>query len=148
MSIENSIQSLHASLAHAVYQGFPEFEYQDRDWDHYRKTKENSYVTKSRKHSEYDVAVYSMFPQTWSSTSLGFGGIGGQAFTPAYTVILESHQGAGYCVYFGGRFAYRIARPNRKFFEDIAARYMSEVSGATSKYEHRDEVVDRGTTTV
>lgn len=29
-----------------------------------------------------------MFPQVWGDTSLGFGGIGGQAITSAYTTIV------------------------------------------------------------
>ena len=31
--------------------------------------------------------VISVFSQTWGSTALGFGGIGGQAITSAYTTI-------------------------------------------------------------
>ena len=30
-----------------------------------------------------------VFPQTWSSTALGFDGCGGQAITEAYTTIVE-----------------------------------------------------------
>ena len=138
MHLTNGITDLHHAYAHAVYEGFPEYEYEDRDWEHYRKTKEDRRVKKSSKHTEYHISVHSMFPQTWSSTALGFGGIGGQAITAAYTIILESDQGAGYCVYFGGRFAYRIVNPNEKFLEDIARRYMSEVSGAKTKYEKVD----------
>jgi hypothetical protein len=59
----------------------------------------------------------------------------GQAVTPAYTVVLESTHGMGYCVYFGGRFAYRIERPNDNFFNDINRQRMREVAGAKSHYE-------------
>lgn len=46
------------------------------------------------------------FPQTWGSTALGFGGIGGQAITTAQTYVVLAN-GAIY-VYFGSRFAYVI----------------------------------------
>lgn len=32
-----------------------------------------------------------MFPQAWGSTSLGFGGIGGQAMTSAYTTVITDN---------------------------------------------------------
>lgn len=134
MRIGNPLEALSQSLAHAQYEGFGEVEYEDRDWEHYRKTKEDLRVKKTRKHSAYDISVYAMFPQTWSSTALGFGGIGGQAMTPAYTVIVESNHTGEYCVYFGGRFAYRVKRLNQKFRDDVARQYMSAVSGA-HKYE-------------
>ena len=135
MFSNNPINDLHHALSHAQYQGFPEFEYEDRDWEHYHKTKIDKRIKKSRHHSSYDITVYAMFTQTWSSTALGFGGIGGQAMTPSYTIVLESEQGSGFCVYFGGRFAYRIEKPNQSFFEDVAKRTMNRVSGAIKKYE-------------
>ncbi len=73
-------------------------------------------------HSEID--IYS-FPQQWSSTALGFGGIGGQAFTTALTVVVICGREA--CVYFGGRFAYKIQKFNSKLLEDVANFAMCEV---------------------
>lgn len=135
MFSNDPINKLHNALAHAQYEGFPEFEYEDRDWEHYRKTKEDKRIKKSRKHSSYDIIVFAMFTQTWGSTALGFGGLGGQAMTSDYVVILESEQ-AGYCVYFGGRFAYRIAKPNEQFLEDVIInRRMADVSVAKTRYE-------------
>ena len=46
------------------------------------------------------------FPQTWGSTALGFGGIGGSAMTTAQTYVVTV-QGR-VLVYFGSRFAYEI----------------------------------------
>lgn len=135
MSTDNPVGTLHTCLAHAMYEGFGEIEYEDRDWEHYRKTKEDKYVTKTRKHSEYDISVMTMFPQMWGSTALGFGGIGGQAITTAYTVVLASDIQGQYCVYFGGQLAYRIDRPNRVFFEDVANMSMHARDGAKSRYE-------------
>ncbi len=135
MFSNNPINDLHHALAHAQYKGFPEFEYEDRDWEHYYKTKEDKRIKKTRQHSGHDITVFAMFTQTWGSTALGFGGIGGQAITSAYTIVLESEQGMGFCVYFGGRFAYRVEKPNPQFFDDAINRRMVEVAKATAKYE-------------
>lgn len=75
-----------------------------------------------------------MFPQTWGSTALGFGGIGGQAITEAYTVIVEGPLG-DHCVYFGGQLAYHIRRPSLEFFEDMVKRSMVKVKDAMARYE-------------
>lgn len=75
-----------------------------------------------------------MFEQTWGSTALGFGGVGGQAITSAYTVVIEGPRGDA-CVYFGGRLAYHIKRPNRQLYADQAEHAMREVAGARSRYE-------------
>jgi hypothetical protein len=131
MSIDYPVDTLHRCIAHACYKGFPEIEYEDRDWS---ITDKKVFVTKARPHSERDITVQAMFPQTWSSTALGFGGLGGQVMTSAYTVVIKS-QYAGYLVYFGGRMAYNITRANDQFFKDIAECRMHEVKGAKEKYE-------------
>ena len=60
-----------------------------------------------------------MFLQTWGDTSLGFGGIGGQAITSAYTTVVRDIY-SGWCgVFFGERLAYKIKNPNEKFNEDV-----------------------------
>lgn len=132
--MEYAVQNLSNAIAHAMYEGFPLIEYEDRDWEHFRKTKEDKKVTKTRKHSDRDIEVYAMFSQTWSSTALGFGGLGGQAITSAYTIVLRSNYLGEYCVYFGGRFAYHIKRINQKFIEDVTNRQMCEVKNK-SKYD-------------
>jgi hypothetical protein len=81
----------------------------------------------------YHISVV-MFEQTWGSTALGFGGIGGQAITGAYTIIVEGPMGDA-CVYFHGRLAYRIERPNAQFRQDIADGRMHQVAGAKARYE-------------
>lgn len=50
---------------------------------------------------------YIIYPQTWSSTTLGFGGIGGSALTTAPTIAIESM--GQIFVFFGERFAYSKA---------------------------------------
>lgn len=124
--LDNPVGTLSSCMAHAMYRGFPDIEYEDRDWEKY-KTDPNARVKKKKQHTEYDMKVFAMFPQTWSSTALGFGGIGGQSITDAYTVVIKSTSGYGYCVYFGGQFAYRIDRPNDKFYIDIEKMRMAAV---------------------
>lgn len=135
MTASDAITDLHLALAHSVYEGFPEIEYEDRDWEHYRVSKEDRRITKKRKHTEHDITVLAMFPQTWSSTALGFGGLGGAAMTTAYTIVLESNYGLGCCVYFQGKFAYRIDKPNDRFFQDINNRQMVKVKEANDLYQ-------------
>jgi len=149
MNATNPIETLAGSMAHAAYVAFPEYKYQDRDWakhDKWRSTltreemktaiaPADCYVEKTRKHSFYDLTVYSMFTQTWGSTALGFGGIGGQAITSAYVCVIESNLLGQFAVYFGGRLAYVIERPNTKFFEDMANKKMVDAKLGLSTYE-------------
>lgn len=72
--------------------------------------------------------VMNMFPQTWGSTALGFGGIGGQAMTTAYTTVVEDYNSGWVGVFFGERLAYKIKNPNRRFYDDIANGKMVEVA--------------------
>ncbi len=135
MKDSNHVQALHNALAHAAYEGFDLYTYQDRDWEAYRNGNKDAMVTKTRKHTDYDLTVAAMFPQAWGSTALGFGGIGGQAITTAYTIVIESDLAGQYCVYFGGNFAYRIDNPNEQFFLDIQQNRMHQVAGAKTRYE-------------
>lgn len=128
------VQTLANVLAHAQYEGFPEIEYEDRDWSQ----KEKVMVTKTRRHRNDDIAVIAMFPQAWSSTALGFGGLGGQAITTAYTIVLKSEYWHGYAVYFGSRFAYMVAKANEQFYLDLQAQHMAEVA-SRRKYEKEVE---------
>jgi len=79
-----------------------------------------------------------VFPQTWSSTALGFGGCGGQAITEAYTTVVEmswdyvnktddirglnltTSEDKIYAVFFDGRIAYMCLNPNHKFLKDLS----------------------------
>lgn len=81
--------------------------------------------------------VYS-FPQTWGSTALGFGGIGGQAITTAQTTVIFIERCA--FVFFNKRFAYKIESPNQSFYEDMRYYDMSNVYGR-SKYLKNDRTV-------
>lgn len=89
-----------------------------------------------------------VFPQTWSSTALGFDGCGGQAITEAYTTVVEMtsykfESGKDirgivykelddkvYAVFFDGRIAYMCLNPNSEFFRDFDRMCMKPQRGA------------------
>ena len=60
-----------------------------------------------------------VFSQTWGSTALGFGGIGGQAMTSAYTTVIWDYTMNIWAVYFVNRLAYIIRDPNDLFMENV-----------------------------
>lgn len=83
-----------------------------------------------------DFSIY-IFEQTWSSTSLGFGGVGGQAFTTDFTIVLIPVTCNQDCfVYIGGRFAYHVPY-SEKFMEDVK-NY--SVAGYTRKNKYLEEI--------
>lgn len=75
-----------------------------------------------------------MFPQTWGSRSLGFGGLGGAAMTKAYTVVAIGPRGDA-CVYFDGHLAYQVAEVTKEFQEDIRKQWMPSVGDALQRYK-------------
>ena len=102
-----------------------------------------------------------VFPQTWSSTALGFDGCGGQAITEAYTTVVEmtsykfeSSKDIGgiykkledkvYAVFFNEKIAYMCLNPNFEFFRDCNNMHMESQKGAKNyvdeslndEYEH------------
>lgn len=84
-----------------------------------------------------DFKLYT-FNQTWGSTALGFGGIGGQAITEARTYVFVPETCNQKClVYFGGRFAYK-ADYCEALTEDIRNNQMEPVSRA-GKYTKNKE---------
>jgi hypothetical protein len=69
------------------------------------------------------------------STAFGFGGIGGQAVTSAYVCVIESNLVDGCAVYFGGRLAYVIDRPNEIFIEHVTRHRMVDAKLGKATYE-------------
>lgn len=67
------------------------------------------------------------FSQMWGSTTLGFGGIGGQALTSAITSVIFRNDGK-IDVLFGGRKAYTVPKMNQAFFDDLSKRCLKSVS--------------------
>lgn len=73
-----------------------------------------------------DFELYT-FMQTWGSTALGFGGVGGQAITAARTYVLVPMECNQKCfVYFAGRFAYAVPF-SETFYDDIRLENMEPV---------------------
>lgn len=74
---------------------------------------------------DFDMCI---FEQTWGSTALGFGGIGGQAMTTVNTYVfipVTCHQNC--FVYFDGRFAYQVPC-SESFMEDVRNHSMKSVN--------------------
>jgi len=71
------------------------------------------------------------FPQTWGSTALGFGGMGGAAMTTAYTTVIICRKNAA--VFFDGRHCYSVDDFKDNFMEDVNKRNMPSLSGAQKK---------------
>ena len=64
---------------------------------------------KDKQRPEIDDFEFHMFVQTWGSTALGFGGMGGQAITSANTYVFIPQIDNQLChVYFAGRYAYSV----------------------------------------
>ena len=78
--------------------------------------------------------VMAVFLQTWGSTALGFGGIGGQSITSAYTTVIQNDNLGYAAVFFGNIMAYIVQHPNDKFWEDVRKGNMCAVR-CCRKYE-------------
>ena len=78
------------------------------------------------------------FDQTWGSTALGFGGIGGQAMTQARTYVVEFNEYPKALVYFGGRFSYEADAGNRRFRDDVRQGRVAAVR-ESGKYRDKEE---------
>ena len=73
------------------------------------------------------------FPQTWGSTALGYGGVGGSAMTTAQTTVVL--RGGEACVYFGGTIlAYKV-HVTSEFTADMKAWNVSSAAHAEMKYD-------------
>lgn len=73
------------------------------------------------------------FEQVWGSTSLGFGGIGGQAMTSENTyVFVPRIEGQECFVYFGGKLAYSVPYCEQ-LMEDIKNQRVASVA-ESSRY--------------
>jgi len=156
MNATSPIETLAGAMAHAAYEAFSPYVYKDRDWDKYhiwRSTllrdelttavaPDDCFFEKTRKHTMHDLTVYAMFVQTWGSTALGFGGVGGQTVSSSYVCVIESDLLGECAVYFGGRLAYVITRPNKKFFEDIRNHCMVDSILGKRTYEQPRELTN------
>ena len=89
-----------------------------------------------------DFELY-VFEQTWGSTALGFGGMGGQMMTSAMTyVLVPISANTDFCfVYFGGTFAYKVPCCEA-VMEDIRHESMEPVSRAGKYFKAAKESKD------
>jgi hypothetical protein len=150
MRCEMPFTVLHEALAAAQHKDMPDIEYKDRDWDAWRKltpeqqreaVKNKTEVYKDKVRRPYgDEFAVDMFQQTWGSTALGYGGMGGAAITTAYTIVVI-YQHRHFCVYFGsGNLAYyvdlnKLSRPGcDAFMSDLKDHVMADVRKASTRY--------------
>lgn len=124
---DNPISNLADCIAHAQYVGFSDICYETRDWQKWRDShgKEDVRLPAKRRPTTRDFTVYAMFTQSWGSTALGHGGIGGASVTTAYTVVLECSHTNEILVYFGSEFCYSVNMRSQnfyKFLEDCSAQ--------------------------
>jgi len=85
-------------------------------------------------HPTLDDFEIHIFEQIWGSTSLGFGGIGGQAMTSATTYVFIPRCGIQKCfVYFAGRFAYAVNYSD-ELMDDVLNRNMASIA-MSGKYK-------------
>ena len=89
------------------------------------------------KDADYDDGDLYDFDQTWGSTALGFGGMGGQAITTARTYVFIPRGTNNAYVFFGNRFAYSCPI-NDKFREDLDKHRMASVM-ERGRYYEKDE---------
>lgn len=117
--LSSPLQVLADSLYDAAYRALPDLHQETRDWDadKHLSPQERTQARKdgvpfptkivTRRPDASECTVIAMFPQSWGSTALGFGGLGGAAITDAYTVVIRGPEGH-HAVYWTGRFAYLI----------------------------------------
>lgn len=128
----NPVESLASAVYSAIHKDLPDIEY--RGWTPVMKkdgVRRTEAPIKTRRPYTDDVEVFH-FPQTWSSTALGFGGMGGSSMTTAYTTVVLC--GRKSAVYFDGRLAYVLDIANRTFVEDLSSHNMAPVNEC-SKYK-------------
>ncbi|KVP17164.1 hypothetical protein [Burkholderia ubonensis] len=150
MQLSSPIDAVARAVHHAAFVGLPDIHYLKRDlsamkgWSAEQRMEamRNNTVPETeavRRPDASECEVFAMFAQTWGSTALGFGGIGGAAMSPAYTVVVSGPQGH-MAVYWGGRFAYLIdpskqtEKQRKAFLQDLGNRWTAGIFEATTKY--------------
>jgi hypothetical protein len=150
MELSSPIDAVASAVHHAAHVALPDFHYLARDFDAWRhmdpklaeEARRNNTIPEKevvRRPRPDECEVHAMFAQTWGSTSLGFGGIGGAAMTPAYTVVI-SGPGGHFAVYWAGRLAYVIdsekqtPKQRQLFIDDLGNRWTKNVLEAVVQY--------------
>ena len=148
MKPKSIVTDLVQSLYHALNVELSDMIIETRDLKEFHKLpkeeqqeiiKSGSYPMKTynARPTEGDCDVQ-MFVELWSSTALGFGGIGGAAMTYAYTVIIKCEATQESLVYWNGKFAYKIDMKNKNvydlFLEDVKQKKTRSKRDASIKY--------------
>lgn len=137
MNFSNPIPDVSQALYSSCIRDLPDIEYAAFTPRMLREGKTPFEAPKKLRRPEpYDLNEVHLWQQTWGSTALGFGGMGGASITTANVVVIIGPSRAA-AVYFGGRFAYLIERPNARFRDDVKMRQLADVAGAKSLYEER-----------
>lgn len=143
MQIEHPSKTLTEALGAALYQDLGVIRY--RRWTPGMKAEgiEPENAPNAERRPNYDDVEVYMFKETWGSTALGYGGIGGAAMTPAYTVIVVSPSTFEACVYWGcGRLGYNLDLLDEKelsIFNEMLQRKSSTKVSQLRKDEMREK---------
>lgn len=129
MNYGHPVTSMAESFYSALKTDLPDINYK------HRSSGSDEEEIRGRRPREDELAVI-QFDQTWGSTALGFGGIGGASITTAPTTIV--HTISQYAVYFAGKHAYTIEDPNRAFFDDVQYRDMVSVAQKGKYLDSKD----------
>lgn len=149
-SNDSPLEVLAAAIHTSANLVFPDIVYDTRDfekthdWTQAQRmaaAKDNSWpmVRKVRRPQAKECFVCAMFLQTWGSTALGFGGLGGAAITSAYTVVIGMQNG-NRAVFWSGRLAYTLDISKQTiaqrdaFIQDIAKNTSACRAEAVERY--------------
>ena len=120
---QNPIQILSDCFGQAMWDLFSDIKYQISAYEN----DDSEEQFDNRRPDTRDIEVMSMFAQEWNSTFLGFSGLGSEERTIAYTIVLGCSVTEEACVFFGGKFAYKVCKPNDIFLEDLSNREMKSI---------------------
>lgn len=138
------IQQITKAYYSALAVDLPDIEGFKTDWSkandpEYKNAKTDlPKIAYKRRPNESDITDVISFVQSWGSTALGFGGIGGAAITTAQTTVIvcQNH----YAVYFGGRLAYMIECKSfgelEQFSKDLQGHGLASCREAMSRYKN------------
>jgi len=150
MQLPSPIATVASAVHHAALVALPDIHYRKRDLTAMRGWAADKRIAAMRDETvpmkdavrrpdASECEIFAMFPQTWGSTALGYGGLGGAAMTPAYTVVVQGPEGH-LAVYWNTSLAY-ILDPGkqseahrRAFQEDLAKRWTVGVMEAVVRY--------------
>lgn len=125
MHNQNIIQQISMAIASALLLDLPDVAY--RNWTPGMKRLQvppDEAPLKRRRPREEEVEVIT-FPQTWGSTALGFGGMGGASITTAQTTVVSMPSASAAAVYFGCGLGYVVHNASARFWEDLSKHSMA-----------------------